>query len=248
MSDCRGRIRIKNSYSLDRSIHAEAGRQSAFEDGSRRKGEIRLTFFDDGTLEQPFGPNARHRVLPVGTVAGPARQGGKRGVMRMKGRATSRTVRRTGAGCFGCVVSSPQQHARLASRARCSASTASERPALHAKQRMHRCDNPDRYPYFDKHEGGEEEIASLLYNVKGLCQDRDFPSYDGYTHFSAYLTRLRVWSRLLPPARYSRISLAGTLSEPRHSARPRHERISGNSACSRRVPEQLSLIKARWRS
>ena len=70
-----------------------------------------------------------------------------------------------------------------------------------------RDDNPDRYPYFDKLEGGEEEIASLLYNVEGLCQDRDLPSYDGYTHFSADLTRLRVWTRLLPPARYSRISL-----------------------------------------
>lgn len=71
--------------------------------------------------------------------------------------------------------------------------------------------NPDRYPYFDKLEGGEEDIASLLYNVGRLCQDRDLPSYDGYTHFSAYLARLRVWMQLLPPARSSRISLAGTV-------------------------------------
>ena len=34
-------------------------------------------------------------------------------------------------------------------------------------------------------EGGEEDIAALLYNVGGLCKDQDLPSYDGFTHFAA---------------------------------------------------------------
>src|ERR1700730_3482376 len=58
-------------------------------------------------------------------------------------------------------------------------------------------------------EGGEEDIAALLYNVGGLCKDQDLPSYDGYTHFAAYLALLRTWMRVFPPAQYSRIGLAG---------------------------------------
>jgi hypothetical protein len=69
--------------------------------------------------------------------------------------------------------------------------------------------NPGRHPYIDMLEGGEEDIAALLYNVGGLCKDQDLPSYDGYTHFAAYLALLRTWMRVFPPAQYSRISLAG---------------------------------------
>jgi hypothetical protein len=68
--------------------------------------------------------------------------------------------------------------------------------------------NPGRYPYFDMLEGGEEDIAPLLYNVGGLCKDLDLPSYDGFTHFAA-LALLRTLMQEFPPAQYSIISLAG---------------------------------------
>lgn len=68
--------------------------------------------------------------------------------------------------------------------------------------------NPDRYPYIDMLEGGEEDVAALLYNIGGLCKDQDLPSYDGFTHFGA-LPLLRTLMQESPPAQYSIISLAG---------------------------------------
>ena len=69
-------------------------------------------------------------------------------------------------------------------------------------------ENAARLPYVDKLEGGEEDIAALLYNLGGLCEDKDLPSYDGYTHFASYLDFLRKWTRLSPGDQYSRRSLA----------------------------------------
>jgi hypothetical protein len=65
-------------------------------------------------------------------------------------------------------------------------------------------DNPGRYPYIDKLEGGEEDIAALLYNIGGICKDKDLPSYDGYTHHAVFLTLRRMLTRLLPSTQYSR--------------------------------------------
>ena len=70
-------------------------------------------------------------------------------------------------------------------------------------------DNPGRLPYIDKLEGGEEDIAALLYNVAGLCKDQDLPSYDGFTHFAARLAFLRTRLKLFPSPQYSRRGLAG---------------------------------------
>jgi hypothetical protein len=67
--------------------------------------------------------------------------------------------------------------------------------------------NVGRLPYMDKLEGGEEDVAALLYNIDGLCGDDDLPSYDGYTHFAGYLELLRTRMRLFPPALYCRRSL-----------------------------------------
>ncbi len=63
--------------------------------------------------------------------------------------------------------------------------------------------NPTRKPFFDKLEGGEEDLASLLLNVKGLCLDRDLPSDDGYTHVWPWLKAQRVAAGLRPPINYS---------------------------------------------
>jgi len=70
-------------------------------------------------------------------------------------------------------------------------------------------DNPGQRPYVDKLEDGDEVIASLLYNIGGLCRDKDLPSYDGFSHFSEYLDLLRGWMALFDPPRYSRTILAG---------------------------------------
>lgn len=73
--------------------------------------------------------------------------------------------------------------------------------------------NPRRYPYVDKLEGGEEDIAALIYNVGGLCEDRDLPSDDGYTHFENYLAHLRFRAQLSLTAPQCEISLGGTIPE-----------------------------------
>lgn len=70
-------------------------------------------------------------------------------------------------------------------------------------------DNPGGDPYVDKLEGGEEDIAALLYNIDGLCEDRDLPSYDGYTHFLGRLGLLRRWFRLFSAAPYCKAGLVG---------------------------------------
>ncbi|RZK88892.1 MAG: hypothetical protein EOO66_17140, partial [Methylobacterium sp.] len=75
--------------------------------------------------------------------------------------------------------------------------------------------NPQLLPYFDKIEGGEEDTAALLYNIDGLCEDRDLPSNDGYRYAAPTLHRLRYRSRLAPRPMSFR-SLAGTVPHLRH--------------------------------
>lgn len=58
--------------------------------------------------------------------------------------------------------------------------------------------NPDGRPYFEKLEGGEEDLAALLANVKGLCPEEDLPSDDGYVHVSAWLKAQRVRAGFAP--------------------------------------------------
>jgi hypothetical protein len=57
--------------------------------------------------------------------------------------------------------------------------------------------NANGRPYFDKLEDGDEEIASLLVNIKGVCLDRDLPSDDGYYKYTALFERLRRKAKLL---------------------------------------------------
>lgn len=58
--------------------------------------------------------------------------------------------------------------------------------------------NPQKRPYFDKLEGGEEDIAALLVNIKGACLDRDLPSDDGYYVYTSALEILRRKARAAP--------------------------------------------------
>lgn len=59
--------------------------------------------------------------------------------------------------------------------------------------------NPGLEPYFDKLEGGEEDAAALLYNLDGLCDERDLPSHEGYAHFTARFAALRYASAVRAP-------------------------------------------------
>lgn len=59
--------------------------------------------------------------------------------------------------------------------------------------------NPRLEPYFDKLEGGEEDASALLYNIGGLCEERDLPSHEGYAHFTARLAALRYGSVVRAP-------------------------------------------------
>ena len=58
--------------------------------------------------------------------------------------------------------------------------------------------NTLRRPYFDKLEGGEEDVAALLLNIKGVCLDQDLPSNDGYYLYTALLEILRRKARATP--------------------------------------------------
>ncbi|MDR7039907.1 hypothetical protein J2X36_004685 [Methylobacterium sp. BE186] len=59
--------------------------------------------------------------------------------------------------------------------------------------------NPQLQPYFDKLEGGEEDAAALLYNLGGLCEERDLPSHEGYAHFTPYFAALRYSAPVRAP-------------------------------------------------
>ena len=77
--------------------------------------------------------------------------------------------------------------------------------------------NPGRKPFFDKLEDGQEETAALLYNLGGLCTDRDLPSYDGYGQHARTLSALRWRSRVAAP-KISWRSLGGTVPRLRDPA------------------------------
>ncbi|UMY18419.1 hypothetical protein MMB17_03510 [Methylobacterium organophilum] len=74
--------------------------------------------------------------------------------------------------------------------------------------------NPGRLAYFDKLEDGQEDAAALLYNVGGLCEDRDLPSFDGYGQHQKFLRALRWRARVVAPKQCWR-SLAGTVEKLR---------------------------------
>ncbi|PIU05879.1 MULTISPECIES: hypothetical protein [Methylobacterium] len=59
--------------------------------------------------------------------------------------------------------------------------------------------NRRREPYFDKLEGGEEDAAALLYNLDGLCTERDLPSHEGYAHFTKPFAKLRFSASVRAP-------------------------------------------------
>lgn len=75
--------------------------------------------------------------------------------------------------------------------------------------------NPKQLPYFDKLEDGQEDAAALLYNVAGLCPDRDLPSFDGYAQHARLLAKLRYRASVTLHDRCYR-SLAGTVEKLRN--------------------------------
>ncbi|MGH1592306.1 hypothetical protein ACRBEV_32810 (plasmid) [Methylobacterium phyllosphaerae] len=75
--------------------------------------------------------------------------------------------------------------------------------------------NPKQLPYFDKLEDGQEDAASLLYNVAGLCPDRDLPSFDGYAQHARLFAKLRYRASVTLHSRSYR-SLAGTVEKLRN--------------------------------
>ncbi|MGV7031125.1 hypothetical protein [Methylobacterium symbioticum] len=59
--------------------------------------------------------------------------------------------------------------------------------------------NPGLEPYFDRLEGGEEDAAALLYNLDGLCDERDLPSHEGYAHFTRFFLAARYGAVVRAP-------------------------------------------------
>lgn len=108
--------------------------------------------------------------------------------------------------------------------------------------------NPKLLPYFDKIEGGEEDTAALLYNIGGLCEDRDLPSNDGYRYANPTLNRLRYRTRLAPQSMSFR-SLAGTVPHLRHARTDAFNAawIAHVDARCRRVPLPVPLLPVSYR-
>jgi len=109
--------------------------------------------------------------------------------------------------------------------------------------------NPSRIPYIDKLEGGEEDIAALLYNIGGLCRDRDLPSYDGFTHFSGYLAVRRRIRRLVPAAQFSRRILGSatpSILSPSSDALNADWIAHVEKSC-RRIPSPVPLLPVSYR-
>lgn len=108
--------------------------------------------------------------------------------------------------------------------------------------------NPGLDPYFDKIEGGEEDSAALLYNVGGLCEDRDLPSNDGYRYVAPTLRALRWRSRLTNPNMSLR-ALSGTVAPLRsRRADPFNAAwIAHVEARCRRTPLPVPLLPVGYR-
>lgn len=108
--------------------------------------------------------------------------------------------------------------------------------------------NPTYQPYFDKIEGGEEDTAALLYNIGGLCEDRDLPSNDGYRYSNPYFRALRYRTRLTGQ-RVSFRSLSGTVAKLRS---PRTDAFNAAwirhvDARCRRTPLPVPLLPISYR-
>lgn len=108
--------------------------------------------------------------------------------------------------------------------------------------------NPDLEPYFDKIEGGEEDVAALLYNIGGICEDRDLPSNDGYRYVMPTLRALRYRTRLRPVRQSFRAvaatapHLRGRRADPFNAAWIAHV----ETAC-RRTPLPVPLLPVSYR-
>ncbi len=59
-------------------------------------------------------------------------------------------------------------------------------------------ENPAKRPYADRLEGGEEDSAALMANLKGLCRNADLPSHDGFEQYRRLLFKMR-WAGLRQP-------------------------------------------------
>ena len=69
-------------------------------------------------------------------------------------------------------------------------------------------ENPGGRPYVDRLEGGEEDSAALLANLKDLCPNADLPSHEGFEQFRTQKSRMRFASLRKPNLCYR--ALAGS--------------------------------------
>ncbi|MBX9930344.1 MAG: hypothetical protein K2Y56_02210 [Methylobacterium sp.] len=108
--------------------------------------------------------------------------------------------------------------------------------------------NPGLEPYFDKLEGGEEDSSALLYNIGGLCEERDLPSHEGYSHFTKRFAALRYGAPLRSPRQCFRdvgASVAG-LRSPRADAFNAAWLRNVDTLCRRR-PLPVPLLPVSYR-
>lgn len=109
--------------------------------------------------------------------------------------------------------------------------------------------NAAREPLFDKLEGGEEDIAALLYNIDGLCLDADLPSFDGYMFARDFLRRNFLRARFAPKPNLTPRAVATTSDRLRSPLADAYNAawVAHTERSCRRRPSPVPLLPAAYR-
>lgn len=109
--------------------------------------------------------------------------------------------------------------------------------------------NAARQPLFDKLEGGEEDLAALLYNVGGVCLDTDLPSFDGYKFARDFLRRSLLRATLAPGPNASYRALGTTPASLRSRTADAYNAawVAETNRLCRRRPSPVPLLPVSYR-
>lgn len=110
--------------------------------------------------------------------------------------------------------------------------------------------NARNHPFIDKLEGGEEDAAAMLANLKPLCPEKDLPSYDGFDKQISLLDQMKRFASHASPRMNFR-SLVGSPASVRKSVAADYVNAKWmeyvNSRC-KRIPSPVPLLPIVYRT
>ncbi len=110
--------------------------------------------------------------------------------------------------------------------------------------------NARNHSYIDKLEGGEEDAAAMLANLKPLCPEKDLPSYDGFDKQISLLDQMKRFAAHASPRMTFR-SLVGSPASVRKSVAADYVNAKWmeyvNSRC-KRIPSPVPLLPIVFRT